>query len=50
MLSQENVNKLVKTGLYKHEPDKRYRGSLYWNDSWNVYGRKDRQVLLFKGD
>ena len=37
MLSQENVNKLVMTGLYKHEPDKRYIGSLYWNDMYHCF-------------
>lgn len=37
MLSQENINKLVMTGLYRHEPDKRYRGSLYWNDMYHCF-------------
>ena len=37
MLSQENVNKLVMTGLYKHEPDKRYRGSLYWDNMYHCF-------------
>lgn len=32
MLSKENSKKLVLTGLYSHEPDKKYRGSLYEND------------------
>lgn len=31
-LSQENIDKIIKTGLYKHEPECRYRGSLYWDD------------------
>ena len=37
MLSKENVNKLVMTGLYKHEPDKRYRSSLYWNNLYHCF-------------
>lgn len=37
MLSQENVNKLVMTGLYKHEPDKRYRDSLYWDNMYHCF-------------
>ena len=37
MLSQENINKLVMTGLYKHEPDKRYIESLYWNDMYHCF-------------
>lgn len=37
MLSQKNINKLVMTGLYKHEPDKRYRGSLYWDDMYHCF-------------
>lgn len=37
MLSQENVNKLVMNGLYRHEPDKRYRGSLYWDDMYHCF-------------
>lgn len=36
MLSKENVDKLVKTGLYKHEPDTRYRDSIHWNDMYLV--------------
>lgn len=31
MLSQENINKLCMTGLYRHEPDVKYRGSIYEN-------------------
>ena len=37
MLSKANVEKLVKTGLYKHEPDKRYRSSLYWDDMYHCF-------------
>lgn len=37
MLSEENVKKLVISGLYKHEPDKRYRGSLYWDDMYHCF-------------
>lgn len=37
MLSEENVKKLVLSGLYKHEPDKRYRGSLYWDDMYHCF-------------
>lgn len=37
MLSKENVEKIVKTGLYKHEPDKKYRSSLYWDDMYHYF-------------
>lgn len=37
MLSQENIKKLVMTGLYRHEPDKKYRPQLYWNDLYHCY-------------
>ena len=37
MLSQENVNKLVITGLYKHEPDKRYRSSVFWDNMYHCF-------------
>ena len=37
MLSKENVEKIVKTGLYKHKPDKRYRSSLYWDDMYHCF-------------
>ena len=37
MLSKANAEKLVKTGLYKHEPDKRYRSSLYWDDMYHCF-------------
>lgn len=37
MLSKANVEKLVKTGLYKHEPDKKYRSSLYWDDMYHCF-------------
>ena len=32
MLSKNNIDKLVMTGLYRHAPDKRYRDQMYWND------------------
>lgn len=32
MLSQTNIDKLVLSGLYKHEPDKRYRSSIHWDN------------------
>ena len=31
VLSQEHINKLCMTGLYRHEPDVKYRGSIYEN-------------------
>lgn len=37
MLSKENVEKIVKSGLYKHEPDKRYRSSLYWDNLYHCF-------------
>lgn len=37
MLSKENVEKIVKTGLYKHEPDRRYRSSLYWDNLYHCF-------------
>lgn len=37
MLSESNVEKLVMTGLYKHEPDRRYRGSLYWDNMYHCF-------------
>lgn len=37
MLSKSNVEKLVMTGLYKHEPDRRYRGSLYWDNMYHCF-------------
>ena len=37
MLSKENVEKIVKTGLYKHEPDKKYRSSLYWDNMYHCF-------------
>lgn len=43
MLSEENRNKLVMTGLYKHEPDKkimRYEdGYAYWCKNWTFKPR-----------
>jgi len=37
MLSKENVDKIVIHGLYRHEPDKRYRSSLYWDDMYHCF-------------
>lgn len=37
MLSKENVEKIVKSGLYKHKPDKRYRSSLYWDNLYHCF-------------
>lgn len=37
MLSKGNAEKIVKSGLYKHEPDKRYRSSLYWDDLYYCF-------------
>lgn len=37
MLSKSNVEKLVMTGLYKHEPDKRYRSPLYWDNMYHCF-------------
>lgn len=37
MLSKENAEKLVKSGLYRHEPDKRYRSSLYWDNLYHCF-------------
>lgn len=37
MLSKENVEKLAKTGLYRHEPDKRYRSSLFWDNMYHCF-------------
>ncbi len=37
MLSKENVEKIVKTGLYKHEPDRRYRSSLHWDNMYHCF-------------
>lgn len=31
MLSQKNIDKLCMTGLYRHEPDVKYRGLIYEN-------------------
>ena len=48
MLSKENASKIVKTGLYKHEPDKRYRGEsyhddLYWCFNWTFRVKYDEK-------
>lgn len=37
MLSKENKEKLVLTGLYKCQPNKKYRGQLYWNDMYHCF-------------
>ena len=37
MLSQKNINKIVKTGLYTHEPDKRYRGPAFWDNMYHCF-------------
>ena len=37
MLSKKNVDKIVKTGLYKHKPDTRYRDSIHWNDMYHCF-------------
>ena len=34
-LSQENIDKLCMTGLYTMEPNKKYRGSLFWDDMYH---------------
>lgn len=36
-MSKSNVEKLVMTGLYKHEPDRRYRGALYWDNMYHCF-------------
>ena len=36
-LSKENIEKLVMGGLYKHEPDKKYRDSLYWDKMYYCF-------------
>lgn len=37
MLSKENVEKIVKSGLYKHKPDRKYRSSLYWDNLYHCF-------------
>lgn len=37
MLSKENKEKLVLTGLYKCQPNKKYRGQLYQNDMYHCF-------------
>ena len=32
MLSEENKNKIINTGLYSHKPEVKYRGTLYANN------------------
>lgn len=44
MLSQKNINKIVKTGLYTHEPDKRYRGSVFWDNMYHCFNWTFRVV------
>ena len=36
-LSQENINKIIKTGLYEHKPDKKYRGEIYIDNLFWCY-------------
>ena len=36
-LSQENIDKIIKTGLYKHAPDKKYRGEIYLDNLFWCY-------------
>ena len=37
MLSKENADKIVLTGLYKHEPDVKYRDSLYSDNLYHCF-------------
>ena len=37
MLSKENQEKICITGLYKHDPDRRYRGSLHWDNMYHCF-------------
>lgn len=37
MLSKENVDKLVISGLYRHDPDKKYRPALYWDQMYHCF-------------
>ena len=37
MLSKENKNKIVLTGLYRCEPNKKYRSQLYWDDMYHCF-------------
>lgn len=37
MLSKENADRIVLTGLYKHEPDAKYRGSLYADNLYHCF-------------
>ena len=36
-LSKENVEKICMTGLYKHEPDVKYRGELFANQLYHCF-------------
>lgn len=36
-LSQENIDKIVKTGLYEHKPDRKYREWIYYDDLFWCY-------------
>lgn len=55
MLSKENADKIVLTGLYKHEPDAKYRDSLYadnlyhcfnWTFIVKHYGKNDKWYMV----
>lgn len=37
MLSKENKNKIVLTGLYRCEPNKKYRSQLYWDRMYHCF-------------
>lgn len=37
MLSQENINKLCMTGMYKHEPVSSWRGTIYKNNLYHCF-------------
>lgn len=37
MLSKENEAKLVMSGLYRCEPNKKYRSSLHWEDMYHCF-------------
>lgn len=44
MLSKENVEKLVKTGLYRCEPNKKYRAQMYWDNMYHCFNWTFRVV------
>lgn len=37
MLSKENEAKLIMSGLYRCEPNKKYRGSIYWDNMYHCF-------------